>query len=1185
MGRMKNYKQLIKELPSKKVVFAFGRFNPPTTGHELLIKVVKKLASTNNADHAIYASKTQDSKKNPLSVDKKVHYLNLMFPNTKFVAANNEIRTFIEAVKQLNKKYKNLIMVAGSDRVPAYKELLTKYNGKEFNYDTIEVVSAGERDPDADDAAGMSATKMRALAVKGDYKQFKTGLPSSIRDIDGRRLMNDIRQGMGLEIVKEQIKFTVDEVRDKYHKGEIYHVGEFVEVNEQRYEIMDRGSNYLVLVDSTGNMSRKWIQDVTLSDNQIKEDVSVGYAPTEITFKGYTTKNFNKTADAAKAFQDTISRASEKDPVAVLNAIKSTDAYMDINDRHISGEQLTDAEISDWKAAREKAKESLERIGEFEHHRDYWHAHGNELEGLLTNYEKSGQGEMNEELTDKTLRPTDKIKVARIIATMLGVDKVEGTSNPEMLVNTALRKIKTKALNPEGYKILDKMLTLATEVGIDYDTALKPAKLKEASVVKVDTTKDNNIAGSIMSDEDMKKLHGHTIAPNQSDTIRKMKIKHQLGEGKSALDKWKAASAERQKKHDEIERKRKEAAAQGKENMSGSIDRLEKFLNKESAAHDRGHADRWYHRRPDSGHPVGSQEHKDYMDAYSGRHRERLTGVKKFSKTGEVKKEEVNLDESHVEFRLDHREKATGDVKSTFADHEAKVSDQTDKATYVKVPSHKADAFKAAMKSKHGTKVELAEGTVDGHWGHVGSDPDYKPSRPYGKPSAAAIEKIKAKKAKEKSDGSLYKKQTKSDRDKYVSNQLKALKHIGESRNQADKYYDEAEEHKAQAKKHPVGSEQHHYHMSNHYDAMHRYHSDIGQHHEADKAADKAEQHHEKSLQASSKGLAESRGLADKYYRMAQDRKESAEENKDNHEVYHTHMADHHDAMSRYHEEIGQHSLAQAHTDKADIHHEKSMQKPKKGLAEAHKIGDKVEIVKGSGKGTVGHIGEIRYGAYKGAPKTYTVYHGEKDATQVGKEHIRSVKEEVEQPVEMDQTEKNLEDQLMAELELTDEQIDHIVDSAQEDDFIEEYEDDELAVVDDETGEEIPEEECGCMHEEKLMEVLSRSERMRAKVRFAKTKSKRERRAQIAARTHASSATVNKRARRLAIKLMKKRLLRGRDVNKISVGEKERIERVLQKRKAIIGRVAMKLAPRVRAIEKARLSHSKFTKGTPNVAF
>ena len=328
----------------------------------------------------------------------------------------------------------------------------------------------------------------------------------------------------------------------------------------------------------------------------------------------------------------------------------------------------------------------------------------------------------------------------------------------------------------------------------------------------------------------------------------------------------------------------------------------------------------------------------------------------------------------------------------------------------------------------------------------------------------------------------------------------------------------------------------------------------------------------------------ESRNQADKYYDEAEKHKEEAKKHKVGTEQHHYHMSNHYDAMHRYHSDIGQHREAEKAADKAEEHHEKSLQASGKGLAEAHKLGDKVKITKGSESGKTGTIGEIRHGAFKGASKTYTIDH-DGGSIQLKKTHFSSVKEEVEQPVEMDQSEKNLEDQLMAELDLSDEQIDHIVDSAQEDDFIEEYDDEELAVIDDETGEEIPEEECGCMHEEKLLEVLSRSERMRAKVRFAKTKSKRERRAQIAARTHASTAVVNKRARRLAIKLMKKRLLRGRDMSKISVGEKERIERVLQKRKQVIGRVAMKLAPRVRAIEKARLSHTKFTKGTPNVNF
>jgi nicotinic acid mononucleotide adenylyltransferase len=1019
---MKKYKQLIKELPSKKVVFAFGRFNPPTTGHELLVKTVKKLASTGSADHAIYASKTQDAKKNPLSVDKKVQYLGKMFPSTKFVAANQNVRTYIEAVKELNKKYKNLVMVAGSDRVQAYQELLNKYNGKEFHFDTIEVVSAGERDPDADDASGMSGTKMRALAAKGDYATFKKGLPSTLRDIDGKRLMNDVRLGMGLEVFKEQVRFDIDELRDKFFKGEIYTVGQFVESDNQRYEILDRGSNYLVLVNETGETCKKWIQDVTLSEDQLQEDVSTGIAPEQITFKGYTTKNFKRTADAAKAFQDTIARASEKDPVAVLNALKSTDTYMGINDRHIAGEELTDAEIDQWKEARAKAKESLDRVGEFMHHMDYFHTHEHELEGLLTNFKESGKGEFMEELSDKTLRPTDKIKVARIIATMLGVDKVESTANPELLINTALRRIKTKTLNPEALNIVNKMLALANEMGIDYDTNLVPQKLQvqeDASVVKVDPKKTNNLAQGIMTFDDFQKLinkhtkAGHSLGHEDNDTLRKMKVKHMT----------------------------------------------------ESESHDRGHADRWYHRKPNSGHPAGSQEHKDYMDAYSGKHKQKLTGFKTFDKSGkEVVKEasalekfraaaaqrekkhdeierkrkedaaqgkenmsgaidrlEKSLKESHVEFRIDHRDKVTGDHKSTMADHEAKVSDTTDKATYVKVPSHKADSFKSAMKSKHGVRVELAE---------------------------------------------------------------------------SNSHYEQAEQHKDDA--------------------------------------------------------------------------ESAKE-KGDHASYHMHMADHHGSMAEWHYSKGRNDAGDKHSDKA-ADHEMAAHEIRRINKEEVIVEDELETsdykLSASGRKVRAH--RVKVGDNK---KRDDDEDEDEMKEEVDMSHIQD---------HIDQQEQNIEDQLMAELDLTDEQIDHIVDSAQEEDFIEEYDDEELAIVDEETGEEIEEEQ---VNEETLMEVLSRQERIRARLRFAKTKGKRERKAQIALKMRSSNVVANKRARRLAIKLMKKRLLRGRDASKISLGEKERIERIIQKRKAVVGRIAMKLVPRIRQVEKARLSHTKFTKGSPNVAF
>ncbi len=171
--------------------------------------------------------------------------------------------------------------------------------------------------------------------------------------------------------------------------------------------------------------------------------------------------------------------------------------------------------------------------------------------------------------------------------------------------------------------------------------------------------------------------------------------------------------------------------------------------------------------------------------------------------------------------------------------------------------------------------------------------------------------------------------------------------------------------------------------------------------------------------------------------------------------------------------------------------------------------------------------------------------------------------------------------------ELSDDEIEKMADGLTDDDYLDLYDEDEVGIIDDETGEELPEneEEEKKLDEAALMEVLSRMERIKAKARIRRTASKRERATKIALKRYSDTKTVNKRARRLAIKLMKQRLVRGRDPSKLSVGEKERIERMIEKRKAIIGRVAMRLVSRVRKVEKARLSHSKYTKGSPNVAF
>ena len=229
-SRNKTLFRSLMENNNRKIVFAFGRFQPPTIGHELLINTVKQIAENAGAAHAIYVSKTQDHKTNPLAVDQKIAYLRKMFPATTFVAADATVRTPIEAAKHLNQTYNELIMVAGSDRASSFENLLNTYNGKDFNYQSIQVVSSGDRDPDSDEAAGMSGTKMREAAVANDLQTFLQGLPNSLSEDDAMKLMNLVRTGLTKPVkVKEeaesqlsvqQLATISDEALDNaYHYG------------------------------------------------------------------------------------------------------------------------------------------------------------------------------------------------------------------------------------------------------------------------------------------------------------------------------------------------------------------------------------------------------------------------------------------------------------------------------------------------------------------------------------------------------------------------------------------------------------------------------------------------------------------------------------------------------------------------------------------------------------------------------------------------------------------------------------------------------------------------------------------------------------------------------------------------------------------------------------------------------
>lgn len=181
-----------------RAVFTFGRFNPPTIGHEKLILAVAKQAGRD--DYFIFPSHSQDKKKNPLSSDNKVKYMRMMFPNhSNNIILDTSIKTPIHVLQHLQGTYENVTMVVGSDRVPSFTGMLTKYNGIEYTFRNIDVVSAGERDPDADGAAGMSASKMRDAAKNLKTRDFMTGIPDTVSVQQKINLMNEVRKGMGIK--------------------------------------------------------------------------------------------------------------------------------------------------------------------------------------------------------------------------------------------------------------------------------------------------------------------------------------------------------------------------------------------------------------------------------------------------------------------------------------------------------------------------------------------------------------------------------------------------------------------------------------------------------------------------------------------------------------------------------------------------------------------------------------------------------------------------------------------------------------------------------------------------------------------------------------------------------------------------------------------------------------------------
>ena len=262
---------------SKKLIFAFGRFNPPTIGHAKLMREVITQARKNNANHIVYASASQDKRSNPLDVRTKVKFMQKMFRQNKIKAAGGTQRTFMEILKFYNKMYGEIVMVAGSDRINEFQKLADKYNGKDYDYKSIKVVSSGERDPDAEGVSGMSASKMREMAKNDDYRSFKKGV-ISLSDSDTKALFNAVKKGMDIResYVGKFTDFVNNDIREEYHQQRIFNVGDMIEHTDgSKGMIVRRGANY-VSYESDGIIKKAWLYDVSMCEEQL----AASYDPT-----------------------------------------------------------------------------------------------------------------------------------------------------------------------------------------------------------------------------------------------------------------------------------------------------------------------------------------------------------------------------------------------------------------------------------------------------------------------------------------------------------------------------------------------------------------------------------------------------------------------------------------------------------------------------------------------------------------------------------------------------------------------------------------------------------------------------------------------------------------------------------------------------------------------------------------
>ena len=265
------------------ISITFGRFNPPTIGHEALLSKVK--AASKGGEYRIYPSRSQDPQKNPLDPSTKIKFMKQAYPDhSNAIQSSEDMRTIFDVLTALDGEgYSSVNLVVGGDRVSEFNSLATKYNGDLYNFDDIKVSSAGDRDPDGEGVEGMSASKLRKAAMDDDYDTFVSGMPEKLGRKGKQELYNTLRQAMQVQEDLDDFQdasYTLYEIapkldpqalREHYFNGHIFKIGSLVEnINTGiSGKVVSRGSNYVIFVDENERIYRSWLKDL-IEINQMK---------------------------------------------------------------------------------------------------------------------------------------------------------------------------------------------------------------------------------------------------------------------------------------------------------------------------------------------------------------------------------------------------------------------------------------------------------------------------------------------------------------------------------------------------------------------------------------------------------------------------------------------------------------------------------------------------------------------------------------------------------------------------------------------------------------------------------------------------------------------------------------------------------------------------------------------------